>query len=141
MKKLIFLIIGIIILGYIGYKYFDLDKNQGFQNAVKAKNYQSAFTIARNVVFNTAEKKAVAYFNEHNGYFISQTNNVCNIAKSFFAGIQDISSSPVECSAKDHTFTARLKATITKSYYCADSDGLHTTDLNEPGFQEGVKCK
>ena len=146
MKKLLFLIIGLIILGYIGYKYFELDKNPTFNNAIqniiKGKDSKEAEAVVKKIIFDSVQTKAKEYFTEHkNRYLVSKTNNICVSIQSFLAGNEELEKSPIECSAKELTFTARLRSGLTKSYYCADSTGIYTTALEESGFEEGVKCE
>lgn len=141
MRNIILFIIALAIVGFIAYKYFGLDTNQAFQKAWNNKDIMGAETVAQKAVFDKVEIQAKSYFKEHNNYFISKTNNVCIGIQSLFSGLGQLSSNPVECSAKEHTFTARLKIDLMKTSYCADSTGFYTTALDEPGFQEGVKCK
>jgi len=141
MRNFILLIITLAIIGFFAYKYFGLDTNPDFQSAFKSRDIKSAETIVKNAVFETIQTKAKDYFYQHNNYFISKSNNVCVGIQSFFSGANKIFTNPIECNALEHTFTARIRSDITKTYYCADSTGFYPTLLDEPGFVQGVKCK
>ncbi len=140
MKKIIFFIIGIAILIFIGYKYFELDKNTTFQKSLKEKNIDSTEIIVRDAVSAQLQTEAKKFFYEHNNYFISKSNNICTSIQSNFDTFKKIIDNPVECIAEVHTFTARIKTSNSK-YYCADSSGFSTIDFDEKGYKAGVSCK
>ncbi len=140
MKKVIFFIIGLGILVYIGYRYFELDKNMAFQKSLDNKDINTAEVVVRDAVANQLQKEAKQFFYEHNNYFISKSNNICTSIQSHFDALQKIIANPVECVAEIHTFTARIK-TAKGTYYCADSSGFSTILAEEQGYEAGVKCK
>lgn len=140
MNKTIAFVIGIIILLFLGYKYFELDKNAAFQKSIKDKDLNSAEAVVKDAVAIQLQTQARKFFYDHNNYFISQSNNICTGLQAKFDALQKIISNPVECVAKIHTFTARIK-TGAGSYYCADASGFSTTALDEKGYKAGVACK
>lgn len=140
MNKPIAFIIGILILAFIGYKYFELDKNAAFQKSIQDKDINSAEVAARDAVATQLQTQAKQFFHEHNNYFISTSNNLCTSIQSKFDTLKKVIANPVECVAEVHTFTARIKTGAGK-YYCADSSGFYTTTLDEAGYMEGVRCK
>ncbi len=140
MQKIIFFIIGLSILLFIGYKYFHLDQNVSFQKSLKDKDLDSAEIIARDVVKDKLQTQVRKFFYDHNSYFVSQSNNICTSMQSNFDALRKIIDNPVECFANVHTFTARIK-TPTNKYYCADASGFYTTTIDEIGYKSGVSCK
>lgn len=140
MNKTLAFIIGVIILLFIGYKYFELDKNADFQKSVKEQNTDAAEKIVQEAVSTKLQAETKKFFYEHNNYFVSKSNNVCTDLQSKFDAIKKVVKNPVECVAEVHTFTARIK-TGTDKYYCADISGFHTTPRDEPGYKAGLSCK
>ncbi len=140
MNKTVAFIIGVLILLFIGYKYFKLDENPAFQKSVKDKDYDSAETVVKDAVSTQLQSQAKKFFYDHNNYFVSKSNNICTSLQSKFDTLHKIIDNPVECIAKVHTFTARIK-TATNKYYCADGTGFYTTALDEEGYTSGVRCK
>jgi transposase len=140
MNKTVAFIIGIIILLFLGYKYFHLDKNAAFQKSIKEKDFDSAEVIIKDAVSVQLQTQARKFFYDHNNYFISQSNNICTSLQSKFDALKKIIDNPVECVAEVHTFTARIK-TATDKYYCADASGFYTTALDEQGYKSGISCK
>lgn len=139
MFKLIFNILVIVAIVFALYKYFHLDENQAFQHFFKNKDFKGAEEVVKDVVSNKIKEEAKKYVYENNSYFVSKTNNLCVALQKNVETIK-IGSNPIECVAKEHTFTARIK-TLTQSYYCADISGFYSTSLNESGYKEGVSCK
>jgi hypothetical protein len=138
--KLIFYILVILAIGISLYRYFKLDQNHLFQKAIQNKDFASAELVLKDVVGTQIKAQAKQYVYGNNGYFVSQSNNVCTSIKSNLSVLDKINSNPVECSADVHTFTARIK-TLSNSYYCVDTSGFYTTGLTEVGYKAGVSCK
>jgi Tfp pilus assembly protein PilO len=138
MIKNIFYLLVVVALIITGYHYFKLDQNEAFQKALKEKNIKSAEAVIADVVSSQIKAQAKQYAHDNNGYFVSKTNNICVSMQSNLAALK--SQNPVECEAKVHSFTARIK-TLSSSYYCLDTSGFYTTALTEPGFEAGVKCR
>lgn len=140
MTKLVLFIVGLSILLFAGYKYFELDKNEAFQKSIQNKDTDSAEIIIKDVVSTQLQAQAKKFFYDHNNYFISKSNNICTSMQSKFDALKKVIDNPVECIANVHTFTARIKTPAGK-YHCADSSGFYTTTLDAPGYEGGVKCK
>ncbi len=140
MNKTIAFVIGVLILLFIGYKYFQLDKNADFQKSIKNQDINAAEVAVKDAISNQLQTAAKKFFYEHNNYFISQSNNICTSLQSKFDVLKKIIDNPVECVANVHTFTARIK-TGAGTYYCADSHGFSTTALDESGYKPGISCK
>jgi hypothetical protein len=140
MKKLIFFIIGLVILLYLGYRYFELDKNAAFQKSIQQKDLKAAEEVVMKAVSVKLADQTKKYLAEHNTYFISASNNICLNIKSTFDNLKS-GESKVECIAHDHTFTARIKM-LKGGYYCADASGFYTLSPTDPDkYESGVKCK
>ena len=140
MTKLITFLIAIAIVLFIGYKYFELDKNAAFQKSLKAQDVVTAESVAEKAISAQVQSQVKKYFFDHNKYYVSKSNNICINMQSKFDTVQKYLNSPVECIANIHTFTARIK-TIKDTYYCADQTGFYTTALNEKGYKGGVSCR
>jgi transposase len=139
MNKVIYFIIGLGILLFIGYKYFNLDENEPFQQSLKDKDINAAEVAVRDAVSTQLQAQAKGFFYEHNNYFVSKSDNLCTALQANFDTFKKIINNPVECSAEVHSFTARIKSG--SKYYCSDTSGFHTTSLVEPGYIAGVRCK
>ncbi len=140
MNKTVAFIIGLLILLFIGYKYFHLDQNVAFQKSVKDQDINSAQKIVEEAVSTKLQAEAKKFFYEHNNYFVSQSNNICTGLQAKFDVIKKVVTNPVECTAQVHTFTARIKSGG-GNYYCADASGFHTTPIDEKGYKAGIACK
>ena len=141
MYKLVILLIGLSILGYFGYHYLELDKNQALQESIKAQNLKAAEVAIKDAVATQIQNQAKQYFRDHNNYYVSTSNNICTSIRSNFDILKKIAQNPVECSAKLHSFTARIKSMTSSNYFCVDTGGFSTISLDEVGYKQGVRCK
>jgi transposase len=139
MNRLIILIIGLAIIGFFGYRYFKLDQNQALQESIKKQDLQAAELAIKEAVSSQIQSQAKQYFHDHNNYFVSKSNNICTSIQANFDVIKKIADNPVECHAKVHSFTARMKSG--SSFICVDTNGFSTIALNEAGYTQGVQCK
>lgn len=139
MRTIIFILLGVLAV-FALYKYFSLDINTYFQESVKERNFKKAESVLRETISEKLQTEASAYFYEHNNYFVSKSNNLCMSAKSLFAGLEQFTSNPVECVARVHSFTARVKSLRADTYFCADAKGFYTIPVTEEAFVSGVKC-
>ena len=140
MSKIIYFIIGLAILIFIGYKYFGLDNNKALQQSIQNKDVNTAEEIIKVEVSKKVTAEIQNYLTSHNNYFVSKTDNICKSIQSNFDGFKNIINNPVECKALTHTFTSRIKIS-SGNYYCVDASGIYTISASEAGFKEGVKCK
>ncbi len=138
--KFIFYILVVLAIGISIYRYFHLDQNPLFQKAIQDKSISSAQVVIRDVFAAQIKAEAKQYVYDHNGYFVSKSNNICTSIQSNLSLLDKIKSNPIECSAEAHTFTARIK-TLSNTYYCIDTSGFYTTSLAELGYKAGVSCK
>jgi len=84
----------------------------------------------------------ISYFSNNNdSYYVSSSDTFCIDPYNSLSNTKNFSSNPVECFAKQKTFTARIKLVISDNYYCADSSGVYEIKQNEPGYSPGVSCK
>jgi hypothetical protein len=141
MSKIFFLIAGLLILAFIGYKFFHLDSNTDVQDSIKSQDFKVTEKAVENAIAEQLTLKAKQYLHDHNNYFVSASNNLCTSAQSIFTGIEKFTSNPVECVAQAHSFTARIKKIGSDSYLCADASGFYTAAVTEEGYRPGVQCK
>lgn len=140
MNKLAILIIGLLIIGFLGYRYFRLDQNQALQASLQAKDYKSAQVAITEAVSTELSSKAKQYFHDHNNYFVSASNNICTSLQANFDVIKKIADNPIDCHAKVHSFTARMK-TGSDSFLCVDQSGFSTISATGSSYIQGVQCK
>lgn len=141
MNKGLALLIGLVILLYLGYRYFELDKNPLFQKSIQTQDLTKAQEIIQAEVSKKITTEVKKYYYAHNNYFVSSSDNICKTIQSDFDTFKKIYDNPVECKASIHTFTARIKSDSTQSYYCLDQTGFYVTAQTDKGYAEGVACK
>lgn len=140
MRIIVYILLGVLVI-FALYKYFALDINHYFQNAIKERNFKKAETVLQDVISTKLEAEAKSYLYKNNTYFVSKSNNLCLSAKTLFAGLEQFTSNPVECVAQKHSFTARIKRLSQDGYFCADTKGFSNISTAEEGYTAGVKCK
>ena len=141
MTKILLFILGVLIIAFMGYKYFQLDKNKQVQQSIQSQNFSAAEIAIQGVIANQLAAHAKQYLHDHNNYFVSTSNNLCVSAQSLFKGLEKFTTNPVECVAEVHSFTARVKRIGSDSYFCADTTGFYTTAVTEEGYRPGITCK
>src|SRR5690349_1975664 len=125
MRIIVYVLLGALVIFAI-YKYFAFDLNKKFQQSIKDRDYQAAEVAIRTVISEKLAFEAKKYLHDHNNYFVSKSNNLCLSAQSLFKGLEQFTNNPVECVARTHSFTARIKQVQSDNYYCADTSGFFT---------------